>query len=700
MPRATKPKRPDRKGRASTSTRGRRNGKSAVHRRRTAPPPSLVTGAVPYQPKMTKTQAREAIDRFAGERVPLAEYREQIKPLTREERELLLDQALLMLEQVFVHLPLKRAMYAVDPVQRLRLLKLNHERMDERAFQSAIVDIFVGVRDLHTNYVLPSGYRHKFAFLPFRIEEFYEGKVRKYIVSWVSPVNAERNLKVGVVVTHWNGSPTELAVLRNADREAGSNPEARRARGAEALTLRWFGMSLPPDEDWVTLTYTDGTRTHESRFDWEVIDASDRPELLTGMEDGGGTGEAAAGWGIDQKTALLQRARKALFDAPGMELEAEMAAYRASGRTERGGVGALGTGTAALPVPPRANVSLFPDVYSRFGSVETPSGRFGYVRLRTFAPASGDVNAAVGEFARILSTLPSAGLILDVRGNGGGYINFGERILQLLTPRTIVPEPFHFVTTPLTLAMARSNSWLGDWAAPIGQGIETGAGFSQGFPLTAPEACNDLGQVFQGPVVLITDALCYSTTDIFAAGFQDHGIGIILGVHNNTGAGGANAWDHRDVLQELFLPPKNPFVPLPKQAGMRVAVRRSTRVGQRSGVPLEDLGVVPDVPHFLTRNDVLKHNVDLIAHAAQILAEMPTQTLRLEAVGAPVQTIGVEVENVDRVDLYVDGRPIVSRNVVPGTADISLPEAVPSGRLLLAHGYRDGDLVVSARRRI
>jgi len=33
---------------------------------------------------------------------------------------------------------------------------------------------------------------------------------------------------------------------------------------------------------------------------------------------------------------------------------------------------------------------------------------------------------------------------------------------------------------------------------------------------------------------------CYSTTDMFAAGFKDHGIGKILGVDNDTGAGGAN----------------------------------------------------------------------------------------------------------------------------------------------------------------
>src|SRR6185503_13843229 len=101
--------------------------------------------------------------------------------------------------------------------------------------------------------------------------------------SWVSPVNTVASLKPGVVVTHWNGSPIELAVARNAEREAGSNLDARRAQGVEALTLRWLGMSLPPDEDWVTLTYTDGSQTSEARFEWQVIDSSDRTQLLAGL---------------------------------------------------------------------------------------------------------------------------------------------------------------------------------------------------------------------------------------------------------------------------------------------------------------------------------------------------------------------------------------------------------------------------------
>jgi hypothetical protein len=56
--------------------------------------------------------------------------------------------------------------------------------------------------------------------------------------------------------------PIELAVARNASREAGSNAEARRARGLEVLTIRWLGMSLPPDEDFPRGGSPSATRTH------------------------------------------------------------------------------------------------------------------------------------------------------------------------------------------------------------------------------------------------------------------------------------------------------------------------------------------------------------------------------------------------------------------------------------------------------
>jgi hypothetical protein len=421
---------------------------------------------------------------------------------------------------------------------------------------------------------------------------------------------------------------------------------------------------------------------------WEVVDASNDALLFRGL-GGGSVALRGQALGLDLKTALLQRMRTSLFDPEAMVVRREVAKTRSKRKAGRRRPSKL----------PEGNVSSQPDVFTRFGEVTTPSGVFGYIRLKSFSPESEDVDGTVEEFARILRAMPASGLILDVRGNPGGFINIGERSLQLLTPKAIQPEPFHFVASPQTLAMATTRNGLQEWAEPIKRGIETGAGFSQGFPLTSIEACNDIGQVYQGPVVLITDALCYSTTDMFAAGFQDHAIGRILGVHQATGAGGANVWDHADHLVRLRLD-KSPYVALPRNAGMSVAVRRSTRVGMRSGVPLEDLGVSRDEKYEMTLTDVLKHNVDLIAHAAKILKALPKQTLSVTpATDAPVSRVRVGSTGIDRLDFCVDGRPVASVDVAGAAMTVTIPSA-KRGSVIKGEGYRRGELVASTRVKV
>ena len=96
--------------------------------------------------------------------------------------------------------------------------------------------------------------------------------------------------------------------------------------------------------------------------------------------------------------------------------------------------------------------------------------------------------------------------------------------------------------------------------------------------------CNAVGQRYYGPVVLITNALSYSATEFFAAGFQDHDIGTILGTDESTGGGGANVVTYSDLLRNLNaaeraaeqmetpLPPWPFGKELPGGADVRVAI--------------------------------------------------------------------------------------------------------------------------------
>jgi hypothetical protein len=474
-----------------------------------------------------------------------------------------------------------------------------------------------------------------------------------------------------VTVTSWNGIAFDRAVELNADRQAGSNDDARRARGLEAMTVRWLGMSPPPDEDWVVVGYTDAAgQEQEFRFQWLVLGPDPAPN---GVDPSDSRSTAARNLGIDARFEAVRRAKKRLFNPDAVALE------WASRPSRRGGVRTR---------PAAADASTMPDVFS-FRPVDGPGGPYGYLRIWTFS-VDDDV-PFLDELTRIAGLLPQKGLILDVRGNGGGLITAAENLLQLLTPRTVEPSRLSFRSTPLTLDLCQRFDFVSQWAPSIARSVETGELYSQALPLDDPAAANQRGQHYQGPVVLVTDALCYSATDIFAAGFQDNRIGPVLGASGNTGAGGANVWDHA-LLRQLFPAPNSPFGALPKGTSFRVAIRRVTRSGASSGTPLEDVGVVPDQRHAMTQRDLMEGNADLIADAIGLLRSQPERAL-LATVGArsgDSVDLAVTATGIDRVDAWHEGRPLMSADV-GATATMTLP--VTSGRVTL-QGFQAGDLLV------
>src|SRR3954452_21345974 len=488
--------------------------------------------------------------------VPLHEFLATAGNLTYAERMVLVEQALLMLEGNYVHLSLKTAMHAVNPVQRLRLLRARllrqtQETMDpERVFHMEMSGIFHSVRDLHTNYLLPAPFAGMIAYLPFQVERCLDGTSEKYIVTRIAQGASAPPFGIGVEITHWNGIPIERAVAVNADRFAGSNTAARLARGVDSLTLRSLRIHLAPDEEWVTVSYldADGVR-RELREPWLV--APNAPALT----DTAGVTTSAASIGVDLHADETARARALLF-APHVMQQT---------------FGNLAVDLSAEPAAAGAEVPTTMPLVFRARSVVTTSDTFGHLRIFTFSVQ--DPAAFVAEFVRLAELLPQEGLILDVRGNGGGHIFASEFTLQTMTPRRTTPEPVQFSCTPLNLEIARRHKDnpthqidLGSWFPSMDQSVETGAVYSSAFPITPEDGANAIGQRYFGPVVLVTDARCYSATDIFAVGFQDDEVGPVLGVDDNTGAGGANVWTHGllKALRDLPPDPGSPYASLLK----------------------------------------------------------------------------------------------------------------------------------------
>lgn len=649
-------------------------------------------------------QAHDAVQKHLAGTTELPEFLESAGELSKGDRLQLVAQALLLIEENYVHLPLKAAMHGIDPVQRLKLIQHRLEQSDESelesefSFHRAMLEAFNSLRDLHTNYLLPAPFNSAVAFLPFDIEEYFEtgrdGNQPRYLATHLVQGFSHRHFKSGVEVTHWNGVPIQRAVELIGDRHAGSNEAARHVRGIDGLTIRPLQASLPPDELWVVIGYIDRDgKSREMRQEW----------LVSGGPEDGSDGEAEAGidlnatrLGIDLEADIISRMKKLLFAPKVVAKEQKQKKRRQKNKKPK-----------VSKTPAEAGESLesaMPGVF-RASSVETAQGVFAYIRIFTFAVD--DPQGFIAEFIRLAELLPQEGLIIDVRGNGGGHIWASEGLLQALTPGEIEPEPVQFINTPLNLRICDRHATnpvgidLGPWVESMRGAVETGAVYSQAAPITPSEFANARGQQYHGPVVLITDARCYSATDIFAAGFQDHNIGPILGVDDNTGAGGANVWTHQ-LLDALLRFPEpadaeSPYAALPQGADMRVSIRRTLRVGDRAGTPVEDLGVQPDERHFMTRNDLLNGNADLIDRAATLLTALPLRQLSVTTSrSGSTLSIEAQTKGISRLDIYLDGRPVDSHDIEDGCQTFEVSLTAENAILQLA-GFSD-EVQVASRK--
>jgi hypothetical protein len=568
--------------------------------------------------------------------------------LSRRDRLRIVEQALLLMEMNYVHLPMKRAIHAIDPIQQLKLLRFqlaewNEDLENTIDFHRRMLSIFGSTRDLHTLYLLPEPYKDCTAYLPFLIEQCFEDGVEKFIVTRTAMSGDEPAapddgdgaiFERGVEVLGWNGVPICRAIEINAESQAGSNPDARFARGLDNLTIRPLNSSLPPDEHWVDVLYRAKNGIIASHREYWLVHKSGDADASSTPANAYSRKRAA----LDLKRTRILEVKKKLY-----------------------------------PRDTSAKLGSIRDVL--YALEKTVNGQtLGYIRLFSFDVS--DPARFVKAFTNLITKqdFPQDGLILDVRGNPGGNIRAAEALLQLFTPRRIEPELFELINTPLNFQICKfaPKHWdLRRWLESIGDSVLTGATYSAGFPLTSDKLCNGIGQVYYGPVVLITDALSYSATDIFAAGFQDNQIGLILGTGGNTGAGGANFWSLDDLLRAQANDPKTPFKKLPKGAEMIVAMRRSIRVGLCAGAPLEEFGVGPDVRHFMTRRDILEENHDLLARAARIIRQQPSFKLavkpftRNDARGiflsaeSKIPSPGAGL-GVSRVDIYINDRPFRS----------------------------------------
>jgi hypothetical protein len=586
--------------------------------------------------------------------------------LTWGQRLDVLDALSQVLDGVYAHLPLKRALYGFDPIRALAQLRHQVPALSDLQFHRELTGLINRLRDAHTQYSGPQTLADAVATLPFLVESWGPPEALHFVVSKVSSkrlVN-DPHFVAGVTLDYWNGVPFERAVDLHAESETGGRPDARRSRALMSLTFRSLQYGPPPNEEWVVIGYTDlKKKRRELRLPWRVVCPNRAPTAS-------GRARARRRRAIDPAAEAVRRAKKLLFNPALWSEEQAPAARRAR----------------------RSRAEEYADFLTA-RNVKTRNGTFGYLRVWSFDVDDDQhfLEAAI----ELLAKLSTQGLIIDLRDNPGGFIWAAERMLQLFTPNDVTPTKFALRATPLTAAMAAARFNLeefGPWADSLADAPATGEPYSVHLPITSIEQCNDLWQHYPGPVVVVVDANTYSSGDLFAAGIVDNRIGPVVCIGEATGAGGANVWESDDISAAM----EAAGISLPalaNGANFSMSMRRAVRSGDADGVLIEDNGIAGQ-PYAMTLRDIFKGNKDLIEHCAVLLAAQPVTQLDVKRVRGKVT---ITTAGLDHIDVYADGHPIaagmpLARN---GTRALQLPAGV---RVVEVVGFTDN--VVRQRRRL
>jgi carboxyl-terminal processing protease len=200
----------------------------------------------------------------------------------------------------------------------------------------------------------------------------------------------------------------------------------------------------------------------------------------------------------------------------------------------------------ALPEAARRRQERRPEPPADLVQHRLLEGNLGYVRLTSFAHAEG-----VRRFDAALEALKDTdGLILDLRGNGGGLLG----VLADVAGRFFADRS----TTIMQVAIRYPRS----------------ENMSEREAVVAPRR----RWTYEGPLVLLVDAGCFSACDLFANAMDEHGRALIIGA-TPTGGGTASP---------------NNWAIIPEFDG--VSVRASFMVATRTdGSHIEGRGIRPHV---------------------------------------------------------------------------------------------------------
>ncbi|MDK1286479.1 S41 family peptidase [Pseudoalteromonas umbrosa] len=576
---------------------------------------------------------------LANNYAPLSEVREQIKSpeYTQQEKQLVVEQARIFLEDLYVHQYAKDIYYGISPNGHVNAVSEIHKLIDELdaistdEMHSRLTKIFKAQRDLHLVYVHPQPVRSYASYLPFEFDKTSdlfgnsEVRVSNLFESLVPYVTDSRLPEVGDKVVSYNGKPIHQVVEDNLYVGFGANEDAGFIRALSAITRKGHALSLVPEDNDVTIEFISHAtgETYTTTIPW-----------ITRVPATSANSESTANVG-----QLLEESTN--FEAD------QHHSIKAELDTDSG-------------APFFTNPSADPEV--SWAIREVDGQQVGYIKLDRFR-----VVGEIDNSLRILSELltdelaDTDALVFDVRDNPGGYITYADRLVQLFTPKLAKPTELKFINTKLNYDILHNTifSTFGpQWQKVLADVTGTNARYTDTASYITVAQNNEFGQSYYKPVGVWSDARTYSSGDVFTCSVQDNGVAKVYGEHKRTGAGGANVMRHSVFSQYVGAPY---FEALPYGQEMTVSWRQMIRHGHNKNAIIEDFGCVADkhVPKTLESiKDSGLGNFETIAR--DLLSEAPNKSTvrflqsRVTDLSTAGRTFSLEVTNTELVEIYLN----------------------------------------------
>jgi hypothetical protein len=505
----------------------------------------------------------------------------KLKELTLDEKRTLLDQANLVLSKIYVNKENKTKLYGFNPERDFEELRNNLESISTEDFHARMLEIFNSAKDYHVNYYLPAPHVCYSASLPIYL---YLSKNNKYIVRKIFNEHLNLAPELGKLsladeILKYDGQTVHQKVLEFSKNVNASTAPSRR-RAAEVFTT-WRDVSADP------LPKNNKVVLQVKKANGEIVNVT-LPWITEAYKE---CIEAPLKDKAENKKSSSVRSQ---LLKKGLSREEKLNRYLKSAEKRWDNVKdsfQLNFGrfhSFKEDFIDLSDVRKTDDEDIQWKIFNFEDKRVGYLKLSSFNTFDMDAVEAAKRVKIILEVdfNNTHALIIDLRSNLGGQIDYAEYLATLFHPNPQQTFPFMTRANEDVLSIYDGDlSWTRLIENSIGQNEYAGPG-----KISLASELSSFSQAYFGRVVLLTNAYCFSSCEIFAAAMKEFAGAEIYGLHKTTFGGGANVWD------SLYFAPAFEKNNLPKAIPQSLSFRATVRHGilPSDKSIIDDVGVLSD----------------------------------------------------------------------------------------------------------